>query len=108
MKNFFLFKTIMILSIIPFFYLAGLTDTSGFPNTRNPHRFHQHGMQPRIFINQGLDYRGYYGLPTSTTVRGNTIIQNYYLPPQRRLEFPSPRVQNTTPAQTPTYTPPYR
>lgn len=56
-------------------------------------------QQPRVFINNQVnspygDY--YYNVPTSTEVRGRTIIQNYELPPQRRLEFPT-QEQNRPP-----------
>jgi hypothetical protein len=76
--------SMFLLLVFPFYFLNG--DTPQTP------------AQPRVYINQGLDYPyGYYGLPTSTEVKGNTVIQNYSLPPQQpRLQSPV-KPQNRTP-----------
>lgn len=93
-----LFKNnLVFISIISFLVLTGM-NTFTVLAAIDPQRI------PGVYDNHGRDYRGNYEVPyTTTSVKGNTIIQDYYYPPQRRLEYspqisPHPYKSAATPA----------
>lgn len=77
-------KSLIFISIISFLALIGL-NTSNVQAAIDPQR------TPGVFDRHSRDYQGIYQVPTTTTVRGNTVIQDYYYPPQSRLEY-SPQI----------------
>lgn len=95
-------NNIIFIFIISFLVLIGL-NTSTVQAAIDPQR------TPGVFANPGLglDNRGIYEVPyTTTSVKGNTIIQDYHYPPQRRLEY-SPQI-SPHPYKSATPTHPYK